>query len=230
MKKKPIHYVDNVKFYEALCRYKQAIKEHREKTGDQTSRPKNRDYEYIGECLLKIATKLSTAGNFVKYTWRDEMIQDAVMDCIKYLENFDEEKYKNPFAYFTQLCWYANIRRIAAEKKQKTIKGRLILNSGVLDSFDLSTQQMGDDAEYGAQYTDYLRSFLENSVPADEDPEAPKQPKRTTRAYQAKMKELEEAEKQLEAQLLGKTEDDDFDEDEDLPNSEYDDLFHGDEN
>ena len=92
--------------------------------------------EYIGECVYKIATRLSTRPNFINYTYRDEMICDAIENCIQYLGNFNIEKSSNAFAYVTQICYYAFLRRIQKEKKQVFIKQKSIMESDVsLESF-----------------------------------------------------------------------------------------------
>lgn len=78
--------------------------------------------EYVGECIYKIAENLSRKGNFVHYTFREEMVGDAIENCTRYLRNFDPEKGSKPFAYFTQICYYAFLRRIKIEDKQKLVK------------------------------------------------------------------------------------------------------------
>ena len=77
---------------------------------------------YIGECFLKIATHLSYRPNFINYTYRDEMISDGIENCLQYVKNFNPEKSSNPFAYFTQIIYYAFLRRIQKEKKQTHVK------------------------------------------------------------------------------------------------------------
>lgn len=101
------HYVDNKKLYQVLVEYKRALN-----NGEFPSIP-----DYVGECLLQIATKLSNKPNFANYTFRDDMISDAVENGLLYLHNFDPQKSQNPFAYFTQITHYAFIRRIEREKK-----------------------------------------------------------------------------------------------------------------
>lgn len=131
-KKQNEHYVNNKEFTEAVSEYSTAVKlaESRGKTPPRMS-------EYIGECIYKIATRLSTRPNFINYTYRDEMICDAIENCIQYIGNFNREKSDNAFAYITQICYYAFLRRIQKEKKQVYIKQKSIESSGILsDSFD----------------------------------------------------------------------------------------------
>ena len=120
-KKKPEHYVNNKEFTNAVAEYNQAVVLANEK-GETPPRMT----EYIGECIYKIATRLSTRPNFINYTYRDEMICDAIENCIQYIRNFKREKSNNAFAYITQICYYAFLRRIQKEKKQVFIKQKQI--------------------------------------------------------------------------------------------------------
>jgi len=79
---------------------------------------------------LKIATHLSYKPNFVNYMFREDMISDGIENCVQYIHNFDPEKSKNPFAYFTQIIHYAFLRRIQKEKKQLDIKTKIIEKTG----------------------------------------------------------------------------------------------------
>ena len=130
-KKKPEHYVNNKDFTAAVAEY--VIQINKAKDAGKTP---PRMSEYIGECVYKIATRLSTRPNFINYTYRDEMICDAIENCIQYLGNFNIEKSSNAFAYVTQICYYAFLRRIQKEKKQVFIKQKSIMESDVsLESF-----------------------------------------------------------------------------------------------
>ena len=120
-KKKSEHYVNNKEFLAAMVEYKKSVdKAKRDK------RKKPRVPDYVGECFLKIANHLSYRPNFINYTFRDDMISDGIENCLQYLDNFDGEKSNNPFAYFTQIIYYAFIRRIQKEKKQTHVKHRMI--------------------------------------------------------------------------------------------------------
>ena len=146
------HYVNNKEFTAAVAEYNEKVKlaESKGKTPPQMS-------NYIGECIYKIATRLSTRPNFINYTYRDEMICDGIENCLQYMNNFNPDKSKNPFAYFTQIIYYAFIRRIQKEKKQIQIKSKLIANAGVENMMD---QLQGDDAQYQSQLLDYLQKNL----------------------------------------------------------------------
>ena len=83
---------------------------------------------YIGECFMNIAEHLSRKGNFVNYPYREEMVSDGIENCLMYAHNFDPEKSKNPFSYFTQIIYYAFLRRIEHEKKHLYIKQKTLEN------------------------------------------------------------------------------------------------------
>ncbi len=145
-KKNPEYYVNNKEFLEAIIVYKKKLKEN-------TNSTKPRIPSYIGECFLKIATHLSYKPNFVNYTFRDDMISDGVENCIQYINNFDPDKSQNPFAYFTQIIYYAFLRRIQKEKKQMDIKDKLIERSGYESVMHTDTYE-GDMAGMNQSYSD----------------------------------------------------------------------------
>ena len=147
-KQKP-HYVDNKKFLVAMTEYRESrIKAEEE--GQKRPQVTN----YIGECYLKIANHLSYRPNFINYTYRDDMISDGIENCLQYMDNFDPEKTKNPFAYFTQIIYYAFIRRIQKEKKQQEVKQKMIANFGIENMMD---SMEGDDTQYQSAMLDFLR-------------------------------------------------------------------------
>ena len=126
-KAKPEHYVNNKEFTAAISEHNYAVKQAI-KDGKEPPRVS----EYIGECIYKIATRLSTKPNFINYSYRDEMICDGIENCLQYINNFNPEKSQNAFAYITQIIYYAFLRRIQKEKKQAAIKHKAIMNSGII--------------------------------------------------------------------------------------------------
>jgi len=149
------HYVNNKEFLAAMVEYTKNV--NRAKRNKQ---PKPPVTDYIGSCFLKIANHLSYRPNFINYTFRDDMISDGIENCLQYLDNFNPRKSNNPFAYFTQIIYYAFIRRIQKEKKQVTIKNRLITES----NYDDMTLQPGEDKEFKNQFTE----FLKKNMPVEE--------------------------------------------------------------
>jgi len=115
------NYIDNKKFFAEMSEWKQRVIEAEEQ--GEGKPPVN---EYIGECFWKIAEHLSFKSNFANYPFREDMIGDAVENCIMYAHNFNPEKSKNPFSYFTQITYYAFIRRIEKEKKQNYVKYKML--------------------------------------------------------------------------------------------------------
>ena len=124
-RKKSEHYVNNKELLEALIVYRAKVAHAKE-----NDLPKPRITNYLGSCFLKIATHLSYKPNFVNYMFRDDMISDGIENCVQYIHNFDPEKSRNPFAYFTQIIHYAFLRRIQKEKKQLDIKNKIIEKTG----------------------------------------------------------------------------------------------------
>ena len=163
VKKKSEHYVNNRQLLEALIIYRAKVKEAAE-----NGLPKPRITNYLGECFLKIATHLSYKPNFVNYMFREDMISDGIENCVQYIHNFDPEKSKNPFAYFTQIIYYAFLRRIQKEKKQAHVKNKLIENMTVDESLI-----DGGDENFDNPFVDYLQK---NFLP-DEDVYKPKKKK-----------------------------------------------------
>ena len=153
------HYVDNKKFLQAMIEYREKVQKAEDK-----KRTKPIVTNYIGECFLKIANHLSYRPNFINYTYRDDMISDGIENCLQYMRNFNPEKSSNPFAYFTQIIYYAFIRRIQKEKKQQDVKAKLIATSGsemMLDTL------VGDDAQYRNQMLEFLQRNVKESDPAE---------------------------------------------------------------
>jgi hypothetical protein len=144
------HYVNNADFLAAIKEYKQKVVEA-EESGAEKPQVSN----YIGECILKIATHLSYKPNFINYSYKDDMILDGIENCIQYIDNFDPTKSSNPFAYFTQIIFYAFLRRIAKEKKQSYIKNQLIKEMP-FDSFEI--QQHDEDGTFHNAYVDYMQA------------------------------------------------------------------------
>ena len=144
VRKKSEHYVNNRELLEALIVYRAKVANAKEK-----NLPKPRITNYLGECFLKIATHLSYKPNFVNYMFREDMISDGIENCVQYIHNFDPEKSRNPFAYFTQIIHYAFLRRIQKEKKQLEIKTKIIEKSGYDEVMTV------DDSSLAGSSSDY---------------------------------------------------------------------------
>lgn len=149
------HYVDNKKFLQALIDYKKQIDDAK-----ASNKEIPRVTDYIGECFVKIATHLSYKSNFINYTFRDDMISDGIENCLTAAAKFDPTKSSNPFAYYTQIIYFAFIRRIQKEKKQQATKYKLMENMDI-DSII----QNAEDSEAGRHLIDYLKKQLDTIDP-----------------------------------------------------------------
>jgi hypothetical protein len=159
------HYVDNKKFLAALIDYRKDI-DISTSAGEEIPRVP----DYIGECFIKIATHLSYKSNFINYTFRDDMISDGIENCLTAATKFDPSKSSNPFAYYTQIIYFAFIRRIQKEKKHQATKYKIIENLD-LDSII----QQNDESESGRQLIEFLKKQLDTIDP--EKRETPAQTK-----------------------------------------------------
>jgi hypothetical protein len=157
------YYVDNVRLYEAMKNYKAKVDAFKAnvEAGIANDTLKPRVSEYIGSCIYLIANKLSLNKNFINYSFREEMIGDAIDNCIYYIDNFNPDKYNNPFAYFTQISYYAFIRRIQKEKKQLYIKHKAFQNASVNGL--INQYQEGDDGQT-PNVSDRESEYMDNLV------------------------------------------------------------------
>ena len=142
-----VHYVDNKKLLQAMIDFREAV-EASEDAGEDRPPITN----YIGDCIMKIATHLSHKPNFINYPFKEEMICDGIENCLQYIDNFDPEKSKNPFSYFTTIIFYAFLRRIAKEKKHLYTKYKLAESMNVMNE---TSDVQGHDKE---------RSFDDNKA------------------------------------------------------------------
>ena len=136
-KRKSIHYVNNADFSQAVVDYVTEVRKAQSKDKQLPIVP-----DYIAQCFLRIAEGLSHKSNFIRYTYREEMVMDAVENCLKAIYNYNLETATrtgkpNAFAYFTQISWYAFLRRIAKEKKQQDVKIKYLAKSGIENFVDL---------------------------------------------------------------------------------------------
>ena len=153
------HYVNNADFLAALIEYKKNCDEAKKKKKPEPPIP-----NYIGECFLKIADHLSRKPNFISYSFRDEMIADGIENCLMYFRNFDPDKSKNPFAYFTQIIYYAFLRRIMKEKKQLYVKYKATEQIGILDEFEMLEDSDGNYRQFELydNISEFIHNFEEN--------------------------------------------------------------------
>ena len=142
MPRKKQHYVNNEQFLIVMRDYRENYLKSKD---DETTPPQIPDY--AGECFLKIAERLSHRPNFINYAFREEMVSDGIENCVMYASNFNPEKSTNPFAYFTQIIYYAFLRRIEKEKKQLYIKYKTMDEfSSLEDNSDMAAMSAKESA------------------------------------------------------------------------------------
>lgn len=151
-------YIDNEKFFNELVEYKRKCKEAEEK-GEEPPGLNN----YIGECFIKIGKNYSNLNCFIGYSYKDEMISDAIENCVSVARNFDENFGRNPFSYFTRVMFYAFIRRIKKEKSHQEIKYKLI------EDMDLASIVDPDDEEMMRYLTENVRKQVDKDEKVNYD-------------------------------------------------------------
>lgn len=144
--RKKNNFIDNKELYAAFVEYRAAIDIAKEKGLPKKEWPPIP--RYIAKSFLDIAEHLSMRPNFSNYIYRQDMVSDAIENCVVYAHNFDPSKSKNPFSYFTQVCWYAFIRRIGKEKRQIEICDKIISKSGFEEFF--VGDGMGTSSEFNS--------------------------------------------------------------------------------
>lgn len=154
-------YIDNKKFFAEMVKY---VNDYNEKEAAGEPLPTMSDY--IGESFLKIATNLAHKKNFAGYKYKDEMISDGYFDCIRYAHKFDENKTNNPFGYFTQICYYAFLRKINKEKKKLYDTFQILNNSelfGLLHThMDADDRQIVDNLGYSEGARENMNAFIKD--------------------------------------------------------------------
>ncbi len=160
------HYVDNEAFFKEIKKWKQRVLDNREM--DDPDPPST---EYMGECLMRISEFLVMRPNFINYTFRDDLVSDGIENCLLYAHNFNPEKSKNPFAYFTQIIYQSYVRRIVKERKLMHIKYLFVERSGILDELNPNSE---DNKKITKVWVDYLRSHEKYAVNPDKKKKKPK--------------------------------------------------------
>ena len=150
-KRQKHNYVDNKKFLLAMIEYREVVV-----NSTPDSRP--RVPFYIGDCIMKIATHLSYKANFINYTYRDDMISDGIENCLVAVNKFDPSKSSNPFAYYTQIIYFAFVRRIQKEKKQQDTKYKMMENI----DFDKFLSNSDGNEEYVNYLIDLMQKHVDN--------------------------------------------------------------------
>jgi len=154
--RKTVNYIDNKEFLRVLVEHKEACK-----LAIEQNKPEPRIPEYIGKCFLLISENLSHKANFSRYTFIDDAKSSAVLNCLQYYKNFDPEKSQNPFSYFTQIIYYAFLRKIMKEKKQLYIKYKSTEQQGILDESELYEDSDGNVIQFElyANISEFIHNY-----------------------------------------------------------------------
>jgi hypothetical protein len=159
-KKKRPYYVDNKAFLQAMIEYREMIAEAAQAGKERPNVP-----FYVADCIIKIATHLSYKPNFINYSFREDMIMDGVENCLQYIDNFNPEKSKNPFAYFTQIIYYAFLRRIQKEKKYLYVKMKATEQATLFgETSDSQAHDAGTDYTSNSKVNDWNEDYVSNFV------------------------------------------------------------------
>jgi len=156
-KRKKRNYINNPEFLEALKVYRNECLE-----AEKKCLPTPVISDYIGKCITKIATNLAKKGNFSGYTYKDDMIGDAIENCVQVVKNFNPDLSSNPFAYFTKISWYAFLRRIEKEKKNTYINYKVTemrMTDGTIIDKDVG---ISGEAGYVDLNNEYMTNFVES--------------------------------------------------------------------
>ena len=167
-KRASIHYVNNKEFSQAVVDYVRTLNEAQKNETKLPIVP-----NYIASCFLKIAEGLSHKSNFIRYTYREEMVMDAVENCLRAIDNYNIEAATrtgnpNAFAYFTQISWYAFLRRIAKEKKQQDVKIKFLSQSG-LEEYIATNQDDSQSVQVVRAFVDQLKDRIDKVKEKDDE-------------------------------------------------------------
>jgi len=159
-KRKRNEYVNNKDFLAALIKYRDEVR-----AAEAEGKPRPRVPNYVGECIMKIATHLARKPNFINYTFKDDMISDGIENCLQYIDNFNPDKSNNPFAYFTQIIWFAFLRRIQKEKKLLYVKYKMTENVNMMHmTADRQTHDIGGNFDDSIKMSEWSSDYMSNFI------------------------------------------------------------------
>lgn len=127
----------------------------------------------ITYAIMQICERLSRKGNFVNYTYREDMVASAITVCIVAVQKkkFDiNQPQRNPFAYFTQIAYNEMVRIIKVEKTHSYIKHKA-LDHHITDAMLAGEPIDVPLFEHGDKNYDLIRHFEpEVTTNATEEP------------------------------------------------------------
>lgn len=174
-KRKKPYYVNNKKFLEAMIEFRESVQK-----AEREGTPRPIVPMYVAECIMKIATHLSYKPNFMNYSFREEMISDGIENSLQYIDNFNPEKSSNPFAYFTQIIYYAFLRRIQKEKKYLYTKYKATEDANIFgETADRQEHDHGNNYNDGVKYNEWTEEYMAEFIENFEENKRKKKKKRT---------------------------------------------------
>jgi hypothetical protein len=191
------HYVNNADFLQEMIIYKKMVK-----SAEAENKERPRVPEYIGTCMFKIATHLARKPNFANYTFKEDMISDGIENCLLYIDNFDPEKYSNPFAYFTQIIYYAFLRRIQKEKKHMYIRYKSMQNEIINVLVDNAGEDFVASHMSGMINDAYSDNFIKEFIDAFETNKRNKTPAPKKKATKGVIKFMENQENEQQPHTI----------------------------
>lgn len=153
------HYVDGVAFYNALKERRVAVT-----AALAAGNEKPRVSEFIGKCIMNISQNLSRKYQFANYPFRDEMVADAIVHCLRYIDSFDPEKSTNPFSYYTQTAYYQFLDRIRQERIHTYVKCKATMNSVVMSELASADDNASELAEHIHDNFEFDNDFMEKYI------------------------------------------------------------------
>lgn len=157
MSKKPKNYINNPDLLAEIMRYQERCR-----IADSEGKPRPVQTDYMGLAFMKIAENFANNYQYRNYTFRDEMVGDAIMFCVKSVDGFDPEKSNNPFAFFTTAVYFAFLQKIQKEKKQLYIKYKNLESSGLCDIIEEHGELEMVESNFSLQSADTRQNFIKD--------------------------------------------------------------------
>ena len=90
----------------------------------------------LAKMLMLLTARYGKKGNFANYTYNEDMQAFAIMALVKTWNSFNPERSQNPFAFFTQCIKHSFLQYLKMEKKQRSIRDELLVDSGLTPSYN----------------------------------------------------------------------------------------------
>lgn len=108
----------------------------------------------LARMLQLLCSKYAKKGNFINYSYNEDMQAYAMMMLVRTWNSFDPEKSNNPFAFFTQCVKNSFIQYLNQEQRQRDVRDVLLIDQGLNPSYGF-----GDDGDPGERGIEDERDF-----------------------------------------------------------------------